>query len=179
MLNRGQSTPHLRYPTDSPTQIDARAFPRRHCKGKRGPHHVRQEEPRETKHCSQDSFRGARRRKEPHPASGRRGRRTAPWGKPQMRHRHRYEEDTGEEEEEEGESGGRARGPGNGVSMGHAWAINPRLVCLAGEPLEAPRLHPRAELEGKRSKEAGRSGKTTKATCAEGATKSWEKKRTR
>ncbi|CAK0882227.1 unnamed protein product [Prorocentrum cordatum] len=110
---------------------------------------------------------------------GRRGRRTAPWGKPQMRHRHRYEEDTGEEEEEEGESGGRARGPGNGVSMGHAWAINPRLVCLAGEPLEAPRLHPRAELEGKRSKEAGRSGKTTKATCAEGATKSWEKKRTR
>ncbi|CAK0882231.1 unnamed protein product [Prorocentrum cordatum] len=101
MLNRGQSTPHLRYPTDSPTQIDARAFPRRHCKGKRGPHHVRQEEPRETKHCSQDSFRGARRRKEPHPASGRRGRRTAPWGKPQMRHRHRYEEDTGEEEEEE------------------------------------------------------------------------------
>ncbi|CAK0882224.1 unnamed protein product [Prorocentrum cordatum] len=35
------------------------------------------------------------------PPPGRRGRRTAPWGKPQMRHRHRYEEDTGEEEEEE------------------------------------------------------------------------------
>eukprot|EP00959_Pyramimonas_sp_CCMP1952_P211634 4428937-Pyramimonas_sp.AAC.1 len=55
----------------------------------------------------------------------------------------------------EGESGGRAQGPGNGVFMGRAWAMRPRLLCSAGEPLEVPRLHPCARLEGRRRKGAG------------------------
>eukprot|EP00959_Pyramimonas_sp_CCMP1952_P364627 7635952-Pyramimonas_sp.AAC.1 len=50
-----------------------------------------------------------------------------------------------------------------------AWAMHPRLLCSAGEPIEAPRLYPCAKFEGKRSKEAGGSGKATTATCVEGA----------
>ncbi|CAK0862328.1 unnamed protein product [Prorocentrum cordatum] len=42
--------------------------------------------------------------------------------------------------------------------MGHAWAIHPRLLCSAGEPIETPRLHPCVRLEGTRSKEAGSWG---------------------
>ena len=38
-----------------------------------------------------------------------------------------------------------------------------------GGPIETPRLHHCARLEGKRSKEAGGRGEATKATCAEGA----------